>query len=163
MAIENVLSIFIRNDGNPQLAMISLIVTAITNILLNYYMIFILELGVKGAAFATVLSAVISFLVLLVHFFKKDITLKFVLFKWALNPMKRIFSIGFPSFLAEMGTLVFVIGYNLMMAKIVGTNGVAAFSVVNYLHTFMFLAFFGIGSAIQPMISYYYGSIEWTV
>ena len=71
MAIENVLSIFIRNDGNPQLAMISLIVTAITNILLNYYMIFILELGVKGAAFATVLSAVISFLVLLVHFSRK--------------------------------------------------------------------------------------------
>ena len=78
--------------------MISLIVTAITNILLNYYMIFILELGVKGAAFATVLSAVISFLVLLVHFFKKDITLKFVLFKWALNPMKRIFQSAFQAF-----------------------------------------------------------------
>ncbi|WP_243290459.1 MATE family efflux transporter [Bacillus sp. FJAT-47783] len=158
MALENALSIFIRNDGNPQLAMISLIVAAITNILLNFYMIFILELGVKGAALATVLSGLIGFLVLLTHFFKKDITLRFVSFKWTLNPLKRIFSIGFPSFLAEMGTLVFVIGYNLMMVKLVGTSGVAAFSVVNYLHAFMFLAFFGIGSAIQPMISYYYGA-----
>lgn len=158
MALENALSIFIRNDGNPQLAMISLIVTAIVNILLNYYMIFILELAVKGAALATVLSSVIGFLVLLAHFLKKDITLRFISFKWTLNPMKRIFSIGFPSFLAEMGTLVFVIGYNLMMVKLVGTSGVAAFSVVNYLHAFMFLAFFGIGSAIQPMISYYYGA-----
>lgn len=53
---------------------------------------------------------------------------------------------------------VFVIGYNIAMAHYVGTNGLAAFSVINYLHTFMFLAFIGIGSSIQPMISYYYGA-----
>ncbi|UII55382.1 MATE family efflux transporter [Cytobacillus spongiae] len=158
MAIENALSIFIRNDGNPQLAMISLVLTAISNILLNYWMIFILELGVKGAALATVLSGVIGLLVLLLHFTKKDISLKLIKFKWSFQSMSEIFSIGFPSFLAEMGTLVFVISYNLMMVELIGTNGVAAFSVVNYLHAFMFLAFFGIGSAIQPMISFYKGA-----
>ncbi|WP_231784123.1 MATE family efflux transporter [Lentibacillus sp. JNUCC-1] len=44
------------------------------------------------------------------------------------------------------------------MAYYIGTNGLAAFSVINYLHAFMFLAFLGIGSTIQPMISYYYGA-----
>lgn len=158
MALENALSIFIRNDGNPQLAMISLVVSAVINIVLNYVMIFTLELGVKGAALATVLSGVVGLLVLLTHFLKKDITLTFVRLKWSNHSILRILSIGFPSFLAEMGTLIFVIGYNLMMERLAGTNGVAAFSVVNYLHAFMFLAFFGISSAIQPMISYYYGA-----
>jgi putative MATE family efflux protein len=158
MALENALSIFIRNDGNPQLAMVSLVITAAANIVLNYIMIFIFHLGVMGAALATGLSGVIGFFVLLLHFFKKDRTLKFIWFKWTLSSLKDVFSVGFPSFLAEMGTLVFVIGYNLAMVKFAGTSGVAAFSVVNYLHAFMFLAFFGIGSAIQPMISYYYGA-----
>lgn len=53
---------------------------------------------------------------------------------------------------------VFVMGYNIAMAYHVGTNGLAAFSVINYLHVFMFLAFIGIGSTIQPMISFYYGA-----
>ncbi|MCU6712992.1 MATE family efflux transporter [Paenibacillus sp. J5C_2022] len=158
IAVENALSIFIRNDGNPQLAMISLIITAVTNIILNYYMIFVAGLGVKGAALATVTSGAIGLLVLLFHFFRKDIALKFIFAKWAIKSMRRVFSIGFPSFLAEMGALVFVIGYNLMMVKLAGTDGVAAFSVINYLHAFIFLSFFGIGSAIQPMISYYYGA-----
>src|SRR5690625_6518219 len=53
---------------------------------------------------------------------------------------------------------VFVIGYNVAIVRYAATNGLAAFSVINYLHTFMFLAFMGIGSAIQPMISFYYGA-----
>src|SRR5690625_440365 len=53
---------------------------------------------------------------------------------------------------------VFVIGYNVAIVRYAATNGLAAFSVINYLHTFMFLAFMGIGSAIQPMISFYHGA-----
>src|SRR5690625_3128489 len=53
---------------------------------------------------------------------------------------------------------IFIVGYNVAMSFYIGTSGIAAFSVINYLHTFMFLAFIGIGSTIQPMISYYYGA-----
>src|SRR5690625_5288050 len=50
IAVETWLSIFIRNDGNPQLAMVGLASTAVINIALNYWMIFILEMGVRGAS-----------------------------------------------------------------------------------------------------------------
>ena len=66
--LENVLSTFIRNDGNPNLAMIGLIVTALLNILLNYLFIFIFHWGVPGSAWATIISAGIGFCVLLSHF-----------------------------------------------------------------------------------------------
>lgn len=160
IAVQQLLSIFVRNDGSPTLSMIALGVTAIANIGLNYYMIFILKLGVFGAALATVLASFIGLLVLLLHFFKKQSNLRKPSFQWSWRMLGSIFSIGFPSFLTEAGALVFVAGYNLAIAGLLGTEGVAAFSVVNYLHGFMFLSFFGIESALQPMISYYHGANE---
>ncbi|MBM7602532.1 putative MATE family efflux protein [Metabacillus crassostreae] len=160
MALQQLLSIFVRNDGSPTLSMVALGVTAIVNICLNYYMIFILELGVYGAALATVLASIGGLLVLMLHFLKKHSNLRKLSFQWSWNMLRGIFSIGFPSFLAEAGTLVFVVGYNLAIVGLLGTEGVAAFSVVNYLHGFMFLTFFGIESALQPMISYYHGAKE---
>lgn len=158
MAWETSLSVFIRNDGNPNLAMVGLILTSLLNIGLNYYMIFILDLGVTGAAMATVISVAVGLLVLLTHFFKKDAVLKFVRITWNKKDIKRINLIGFPSFVSEIGMGVFTIGYNIAIAYYAGTIGLAAFSVLNYLHTFMFLLFMGVGSSIQPMISYYYGA-----
>src|SRR5699024_3284040 len=91
-------------------------------------------------------------------FFKKGSNLKFVKFMWNIKDLKQLGLIGFPSFLSEAGIGIFVIGYNITMTHHIGTDGLAAFSVINYLHTFTFLAFIGIGSSIQPMISYYYGA-----
>src|SRR5699024_6044544 len=70
IAIEVCLSIFIRNDGAPQLAMVGLIISAILNIVLNYIAIFILDLGVTGAALATVIATAAGIVVYLFHFFK---------------------------------------------------------------------------------------------
>ncbi|WP_347861103.1 MATE family efflux transporter [Salimicrobium sp. PL1-032A] len=160
IAVHELLSIFIRNDGSPTLSMISLGVTAVVNIALNYYMIFVLELGVFGAALATTLASVVGLLVLSIHFFRKHSNLRPALAGLAFSSLGKIFSIGFPSFLAEAGMLVFVAGYNLAIVNLLGTDGVAAFSVINYLHGFMFLSFFGIETALQPMISFYHGAGE---
>ncbi len=158
MALETSLSVFIRNDGNPNLAMIGLVLTSVINIGLNYYMIFILKLGVTGAAIATIIATTIGLLVLLTHFLRKDAILKLVRIRWNKKDIKRINTIGFPSFVSEIGMGVFTIGYNITIVYYAGTTGLAAFSVLNYLHTFMFLLFMGIGSSIQPMISFYYGA-----
>lgn len=158
IAWENCMSIFVRNDGDPQLAMIGLIVSALLNIVLDYWMIFILDMEVSGAALATVLATAAGLAVYLLHFFKKGSGLQFIKHKWHWRDVKQISMVGLPSFLSEAGTGIFVMGYNIAIAYYAGTNGLAAFSVINYLHTFMFLAFIGIGQSIQPMISYYYGA-----
>lgn len=158
LALEAVVSIFIRNDGDPQLAMAGLVVSAILNIILDYWMIFILNWEVTGAALATSIATGVGLLIYLVHFLKKGSNLKLVRIKWDWRAIKSISVIGFPNFLSEAGMGIFVVGYNVAMEYHVGTAGVSAFSVINYLHTFMFLAFIGIASSIQPMISYYYGA-----
>lgn len=158
LSLEACLSIFIRNDGDPQLAMMGLVVSAILNIGLNYVMIFVLELEVKGAAIATVVATLAGLLIYTLHFFRKGSNLILTRFTWNWKQVKYLHVIGFPSFLSEAGMGVFIIGYNITVAYYIGTEGLAAFSVINYLHTFMFLAFIGIASTIQPLISYYYGS-----
>src|SRR5699024_3252001 len=143
---------------NPTLAMVGLVVSAVLNIVLNYWMIFILQWEVFGAALATAIATLLGLVILLLHFFKKGAQLRLIKVSLKIKELKNIFFIGFPSFLSEAGMGVFVVGYNIAMAYYLGTTGLAAFSVINYLHAFMFLAFIGIGSSIQPMISFYYGA-----
>ncbi|MEJ8544923.1 MATE family efflux transporter [Brevibacillus borstelensis] len=156
--MENILSVFVRNDGNPTLSMASLIVTAVLNVVFNYVFIFIWGMGVKGAAAATVLSAAVGFLVLLTHFLKKNSTLRVISFRPQPKILIDILSIGFPSFVAEVSTAVVTIGFNIAFMNLLGETGVASYAIVNYIHAVMVLLFLGIGAALQPISSFHYGA-----
>ncbi|SFL21975.1 putative efflux protein, MATE family [Paenibacillus sp. 1_12] len=156
--LENALSIFVRNDGNPNLSMIAQITFALSNIVINYVILYVLKLGVAGVAFGTIMAAFLGLMVLLTHFFKKTNHLKLRRFKWDKALLLTIIIVGFPSFLAEVGISVFTISHNVSLEKFAGTDGVAAFSIMNYIHSIILLTFLGMGSAIQPLISYYHGA-----
>src|SRR5690625_3401841 len=156
--LESMLSVFVRNDGNPTLVMVSLIVAAVGNVILNYLFIFVFKWGVKGAAYATVLATVIAFIVMLAHFFRKQSTLAFVRFGWRCKSLQKIITIGFPSLISEVAIALVTFGYNISLMRLTGELGVAAFSIVNYLHTMAALMFIGIGSALQPLVSFYFGA-----
>ncbi len=156
--LENILSIFIRNDGNPTLAMVGLIVTSVVNIFLNYLFIFIFQWGVKGAAYATVVGTFVGILVLLTHFLTKKKQLGFVYTKLDFSVLGSICSIGFPSFIVEGSTAVMMVAFNITFSYYVGDTGIIAYAVVNYMHTVFLMLFIGIGAALQPISSYHYGA-----
>ncbi|KOS63157.1 MATE family efflux transporter [Lysinibacillus sp. FJAT-14222] len=156
--IENLLSIFIRNDGNPKLAMMGLITTSVLNIILNYIFIFVLDYGVTGCALATALSTIIGMSVLCLHFFRKQSELKFVRKFFSIADLKKIFAIGLPSFIVEASVAVMVILYNVTFLHYLGSNGVTAYAMVNYIHTVLLTVFLGIGMALQPLVSYHHGA-----
>lgn len=158
ITIQNAFSLFVRNDGNPNLSMISMVVSAVLNIILNYIFLYVFDMTVKGSALATVTATLVGAIVLFAHFLRKERSLAFVrpYFSWRLAI--RTLTIGFPSFISEVGLSVFTIGYNVAMVRWAGTAGVAAFSVLNYAHNVMLMLFLGMGSAIQPLISYYRGA-----
>lgn len=161
IVIENILSIFIRNDGNPTLAMMGLIVTALVNILLNYLFIFVFEWGLKGVAYAIVISGVVGILVLLTHFLHPRKQLGIVLKFFKECHLASILAIGFPSFLVEGSAALVVILFNVTFNRVMGDTGLAAYAVINYLHTVFLLLFIGVGAALQPITSYLYGAIEY--
>lgn len=156
--VENILSIFIRNDGNPRLAMIGLGVTSILNIVLNYIFIFMMDMGVKGAAYGTGIATLIGVFVLLMHFFHKESILKFTKLQFEMKTVSEILKIGLPSFIVEASAAVTVIAYNITFMHFVGAIGVTAYAVVNYMHAVFLMLFIGIGAALQPIVSYHYGA-----
>ncbi|MEN1990097.1 MATE family efflux transporter [Paenibacillus hubeiensis] len=156
--IENALTIFVRNDGGPRTSMYAQITFAAANIAINYLMLYVLEWGVRGVALGTIISASLALLVLLTHFLGKNNHLKFTRFKWSKKWLMAIVLIGFPSFLAELGMSVFSVAHNISLDRLAGTDGVASFTVLNYIHGVVLLAFLGLASAAQPLVSYYYGA-----
>ncbi|MEK4760512.1 MATE family efflux transporter [Viridibacillus sp. FSL E2-0187] len=156
--LENILSIFIRNDGNPKLAMFGLITTSVLNIVFNYIFIFMMDMGVAGAAYATVLSTVVGVIVLMYHFVRKESVLRFVKFSIDYKTMVEILKIGSPSFVVEGSAAIIVVAYNITFSHFVGEIGVTAYAVVNYLHVVFLMVFLGIGAALQPIVSFHFGA-----
>lgn len=157
--LENILSIFIRNDGNPKLAMIGLSVTAILNIILNYFFIFVWHLGVTGVAYATALSTLIGLFVLLLHFRRPFNHLKWSLHNFNWRSMLEILKIGLPSYVVEMSFALIVVAYNLTFLHYKGEIGVTSYAVINYLHVVFLMIFIAIGASIQPIVSFHFGAV----
>ncbi len=160
--IPNIIGIalnsFIRNDGNPKLAMISTILGALTNVLLDYIFIFIFNWGIKGAAIATGLGQIITILIILLHFILKKGHLSFKNVKLNFNIIKEFSKIGFPSFFAEITFSIIIFFINLILVKVGGESGIVAFSIINYLTTNIYMILLGLAFGVQPLISYNLGA-----
>lgn len=155
---ENLLSIFIRNDGNPNLAMAGLITTSVINIVLNYLFIFKLDYGMAGVALATVISTFIGTIVLCSHFFLKRSKLKFKSKFFNRADTMKILAIGLPSFIVEGSFAIMVILYNVTFLRYLGTEGVTAYAMINYIHTVLLMLFLSVGMGLQPLVSYHHGA-----
>ncbi|MEF9958713.1 MAG: MATE family efflux transporter [Niameybacter sp.] len=152
-----VLSSFVRNDGRPKLAMISTIMGAITNIILDYLFIFQFGLGIKGAAIATGLGQIVTVAVLVPHFMGKKGYLSFGNIKLNFEELKTFSKIGFPSFFAQASYSVIVLIHNVMLIKYMGETGISAYSIINYITTNTYMVLYGLTLGAQPLISYNYG------
>lgn len=154
------LSVFVRNDANPKTSMYSMVTSAVVNIILNYIFIMIMKMGLKGAAIATGISQIVSCIILSTHFIKRKGKLKFIgsNFKIQKNELLRTFQIGFPSFLGEISFGIVSLVFNRVLMSISGELAVSAFSIMMYVTALMYMVFFGIGQAMQPIISFSYGA-----
>jgi putative MATE family efflux protein len=151
------LNSFVRNDGRPKLAMISMISGSITNVILDYVFIFVLRLGIKGAAVATGLGQIVTVSILLTHFLKKRGHLTFGSVKLDFATVKEFAIIGLPSFFAQISYSIIVLANNMVIGKIAGEVGLSAYSIVNYINTNLYMILFGLTLGVQPLVSYNYG------
>ncbi|OHX66412.1 MATE family efflux transporter [Flammeovirga pacifica] len=155
------LNAFVRNDNAPKKAMYSLVLGAITNVILDYIFIFKLEMGVKGGAFATAIAQVVSALYLTSHFIHSSFrfTLKGKHIDW--NIIYKISSLGFSSFILEAAVMVITVLVNLALIKTEGETGVAAFGIIAYIFVIPRMFFIGLAQGIQPLVSNYFGLKEY--
>jgi len=160
--VNNILLSFVRNDNNPNLSMLAMLVGSFSNILLDYIFMFPLKMGIFGAAFATSLAPLISIGVLLTHLTRSgNLGNSSVRGGW--HPVGDIFSLGISAFITEVSSAVVLITFNLVILQIKGNLGVAAYGIVANIALVAIAIFTGIAQGMQPLISKGYGSKDYQV
>lgn len=155
----------IRLDGSPRYAMWVQVIGAVVNIGLDWYMIFPLGMGVKGAAVATSIACIVAGVMVLAYFIWFSRTLKFYRLKLSKTSLKLslrncgyMVRIGFATFLTELAMSVMMLSGNYMFMEILREEGVAAFAVACYLFPVVFSISNAVAQSAQPIISFNYGA-----
>lgn len=151
------LELLIKCDGYPHLSTIGVVISAITNIVLDY--IFVLELGwgVEGAALATGIARIFSVSFFMAHFIRKRGKLRFCKFKIDFSFIKRIIFIGIPDSMTEASLAIVILLFNQSILMLIGEGALVSYSVICYVTTLVLTTMLGISQGLQPICSFYYG------
>ncbi len=150
----------IRAEGNSRRAMYSMLVGAISNIILDYIFIVLLNWGIKGAAVATISAQFLSFLVGASYFALKQSTINFSPknLKLDFTIISRIVAIGFsPFFMQIAGSLVGAILNNALKVH-GGFQAQGAYAIIMGVSMLFLMPVFGMNQALQPIIGFNYGA-----
>ncbi|MDO4169391.1 MAG: MATE family efflux transporter [Lachnospiraceae bacterium] len=155
--LNQVFNAFVRNDGDPSLAMTATLSSSLINIIGDYILMFPLGLGMTGAALATGISPIIGILVCSIHFLSKKNTLHFQFVAPSLRRLLYSCQLGASAFVGEISSGVTVAVLNGLILGLVGNVGIAAYGVVANVALVVMSVFNGISQGTQPLFSDYYG------
>ncbi len=148
---------FIRNDGAPRLAMCALMVSSFSNIILDYIFIFLLDMGIFGAVFATSIAPAIS-LAMFIPFFRAGRN-SFRPVRCPASPRTAgtLMTLGLPSLVTEVSAGVVMIVFNTVLLGLGGNLAVAAYGVVANVAIVATSIYTGIAQGSQPLFSRCHG------
>lgn len=155
--VNSILVSMVRNDGQPRLAMIAMMTGSLSNILLDYIFIYPLGMGMFGAALATGIAPILSILVMMPFFLRKKHHFRFVKTELRPQEVRKVVSIGIPTFVTELSSGLVILLFNLVILHYIGEIGVAAYGIIANLALILIAIFSGVGQGIQPIISFNHG------
>lgn len=155
--ISTALLPIVRNYGGAFLAMSAMIAGFLTNVLLDWLMVSVLEWGMMGAALATVIGQFVTVIPCMAFLFYKKLLVRYAIFKPRAKECLTILKVGLSPFgLTLVPTLVVVI-LNISALEYGGNAAVSCYAVVNYVVCVVQYLMQGVGDGSQPLISTYYG------
>lgn len=153
----------LQATGNSLYSTIAQVVGAVINMILDPIFIYgwlgVPALGVNGAAYATVIGQIVSFVLAYIFHLKKNKDIKngFVYMRPSLHIIKRIYAIGVPAIIAQALMSVMTYALNLILVRI-DESVVTAYGIYYKIQQFILFAAFGLRDAITPIVSFSYGS-----
>jgi len=150
----------IRAEGKPRASMYVMLIGAVLNIILDPIFIFVLDMGVRGAAIATVISQIFSIIFIIFFFrskgsiyhFKKEV------FYPDLKIMKEIIIIGFPSFLLEMIASIMFLVFIKVVRVYGGDSYITITGIAIRVIDLIFMPIIGISHGFSPIVGFNYGA-----
>lgn len=161
----NVMSSMIRADGSPNYSMFATIIGAIINIILDPLFIFKFNWGIKGAAFATIIGQVVSFVTSAAYFLKpKTFVLSKESFKIDLKILKNLINMGGATFITQIAIVVMSLLSNItlfhygVLSKFGSDIPISVFSIQTKVYTIVNSIVVGMALGAQPILGYNYGA-----
>ena len=154
------LNAFITAQGKAKTSMFTVLIGAVTNIILDPIFIFVFDMDVRGAALATIISQAISCIWILTFMTSKRTVLKLKLsnLKISANVILPCLALGFSPFIMQFTESVLFVSFNTSLLKYGGDLAVGAMTILSSIMQFSFLPIMGLTQGSQPIISYNYGA-----
>jgi len=151
---------FIRSEGNPKIAMYTMLIGAAVNTILDPIFIFGFHWGMKGAAIATIIAQAVSAVWVIMYFLGKKSLLKIHSknLRLKLSVVSEIIALGAAPFAMQLAASVQNLIMNTSLATYGGDIAISGMGVVNSIVTLMIMPVFGINQGVQPIIGYNYGA-----
>jgi putative MATE family efflux protein len=154
------LNSMLRSIGHPRISMYATILAVVINIILDPIFIFVLDMGVRGAALATIISQLVSVIIELIIFLNPKEVIYFHRGIWRLKRdiTMRALGIGMAPFLMHMAACFVVIVLNNQLKRYGGDMAIATFGMTNRFMFFFAMIVMGIQQGMQPIVGYNYGA-----
>ena len=154
------LNSIMRASGYPVKAMVSILLTVTVNVILAPIFIFGLELGIRGAAMATVISQSVGMIWVIFHFCNRKTYIRFEkgCFKLDGKIISDTFAIGLAPFIVHVFACLIAVIVNWLLKYHGGDLAVGAFSIVNSVAALVIMIIFGFTQGMQPIVGYNYGA-----
>ncbi len=149
-----------RSSGYPMKAMYTMIISALVNVILDALFIFVFDMGIQGAAYATVISYFVASIWVLSHFMGKDRMIRFKKKYFTLENhiVKSILSIGVAPFSMQIAGSIVVMLLNFQLLKYGGDLAVGALGIVNSISLVTIMIIIGLNQGAQPILGFSYGA-----
>ncbi len=153
----------IRAEGSPKIAMYTMLIGAIINIVLDPILIFGFNMGISGAAWATIFSQFVSMVWVMRHFMRGNSRLKFHFknMRLEVSVILSILMIGISPFAMQIAASLVTLISNNALKTSGGDIAIGAMTVINAIVIFFLMPIFGINQGTQPIIGYNYGAKEY--
>lgn len=155
-----VLYYFIRLDNRQKLGTFALVAGALINIALDALFIISLEMGLKGAAMATLAAQIVQMLILSTYFLSKNRRLRLLLRPGNWSEVAKVAYNGLSEFVNELSGGMVILLLNWLLIIHQGVSGLAAFAVINYLIFISLMIYYGIADALHLLISQNHGAAQ---
>ena len=151
---------FIRGEGNPKIAMFTMLIGGFLNMILDPIFIFGLGMGIKGAAIATVISQAVSSLWVLSYFLGSRSLLKVHLRNFRLEQriVTGIMAVGSAPFAMQLASSVIISLFNHQLRIYGGTVAISVMGILFSIFMLIMMPVIGISQGAQPIIGYNYGA-----
>lgn len=157
--LQNAFQSFLIVAEKPTFGLIISIISGVTNMILDFLLIYVFKMGVLGAALATGISQVIGVVVPIVYFAsKKNNILQFTKTKFELKPIIQSCTNGSSEMLTNLSMSLVNMLFNMQLMKYAGSDGVVAFGIIMYVGFIFSGTYLGYSIGTAPIIGYHYGA-----